>query len=137
MLQRLKALFRKKPPVELQHPEFGRLEYERGLWSGHADHSGRRLWFAIGGTEAGPSDILLDRFRNVLGEFDQHERAALSFLTTQHPDIDTGDLRFYSMDFLWADRPDDFALEFTPPDEVVVWRVEFEDGIAKYVACDD
>jgi len=56
--------------------------------------------------------------------FPEVERAALDFIRAQSPAV-TGEFTFYSLDFLWEDKPHMFAMEFTlAGDDDGIWRVE-------------
>lgn len=138
MFQRLKSLFAAKPPVEFRHPEFGVLRLNSGLWSGEAQRDGRSIRFCVGGTDTAPDAGLLDRVRELLGRFRDVERTALDFLRAQEASVCDGEFEFYSLDFLWEDKPHLYTLEFTlAGDGDGLWRVEFESGQPKYVGRDD
>jgi hypothetical protein len=137
MFQRLKSLFGTKPTAEYHDAAFGVLTLDAGLWSGIAQRDGREVHFYVGGTESAPDSALLQRVRELLEHFPHHERAALDFVRSQSPAI-TGELMFYSLDFLWEDKPHVFAIEFTlAGDGDGIWRVEFEHGKPKFVGRDD
>ncbi|HSY17339.1 MAG TPA: hypothetical protein VK815_03355 [Candidatus Acidoferrales bacterium] len=138
MFERFKSLFAAKPPVEYVHPEFGVLVLDSELWSGKVHRDGRDIRFYVGGTATTPDDELLDRFRDLLGRFAEVERKALDFIRTKEPTVRLGDFTFYSLDFLWEDKPDIFAMEFERAgDDDGIWRVEFERGEPKFVGRDD
>lgn len=138
MFQRLKSFFAAKPPVEFQHPEFGVLTLDSGLWSGEVQRDGKGVRFHIGGTDTAPDAGLLDRVRELLGRFPEVQRSALDFLRVQEASVRQGEFEFYSLDFLWEDEPHLYSLEFTlAGDDDGIWRVEFENGEPKYVGRDD
>ena len=138
MFQRLKSLFVAKPPLEFRHPEFGVLTLDSGLWSGEAQRGGRRIRFCIAGTDTAPDAGLLDRVCEFLGGLAEVERTALDFLRAPEASLRQREFEFYSLDFLWEDKPHLYALEFMlAGDDDGVWRVEFESGQPKFVGRDD
>lgn len=138
MFQRLKALFAAKPAVEFRHPEFGILTLDSGLWSGEAPRGGRSIRFCVGGTDTTPDSGLLERVRELVGRFPEVERSAIDFLRAQEPSARQDGFEFYSLDFLWEDKPHLYTLEFTlAGDADGIWRVEFESGQPNYVGRDD
>jgi len=137
MFQRLKSLFAAKPPVQYQHPAFGVLTLDSGVWGGSTQHGGREIRFYVGGTETAPDAGLLQRVRDLVARLPEAERAALDFIRSQSPAV-TGEFTFYSLDFLWEDKPHIFAMEFTlAGDDDGIWRVEFEHEQPKFVGRDD
>lgn len=142
MFQRLKSLFAKptKPPVEFRHAEFGALCLidESGLWSGETRIGDRDIRFFIGGTAVTPDAVLIERLRELLERFSKVERAALEFLCAQDAHVRDLDFEFYSLDFLWEDKPHLYTLEFTlEGDEDGIWRVEFENHEPRFIGRDD
>jgi hypothetical protein len=138
MFRRLKSLFAAKPLVEFRHPEFGVLTLDSGLWSGEAQRNGRSIRFCIGGTDTAPDAGLLDRVRELVGRFPEVERSALDFLRDQEESVRQGAFEFYSLDFLWEDKPHLYTLEFTlAGDDDGIWRVEHESGHPRFVGRDD
>ena len=138
MFERIKSWFRAKPPIAIQHSDFGTLTLEAGLWSGEIQRDGRTIRFFIGGTDNGPDAELIRRLRDILGKFGEIERAGLEFIRAHEPGLGDGEFTFYAVDLLWEDRPEDFALEFEAAGDIDgVWRVEFEDGRPKSVGRDD
>lgn len=76
--------------------------------------------------------------REVVGRFSEIERRALDFLRAEEASVRQGEFEFYSLDFLWEDKPHLYALEFTlAGDDDGIWRVEFESGQPNYVGRDD
>lgn len=137
MFQRLKSLFAAKPPAEYHHPQFGVLTLDSGVWSGIARQNDQEIRFYVGGTDSAPDAGLLQRVGELLERFPHVERAALDFIRSQSPAV-TGEFTFYSLDFLWEDKPHMFAMEFTlAGDDDGIWRVEFEHGQPKFVGRDD
>src|ERR1043166_4249526 len=112
MFQRIKSLFAVKPPTEYHHRELGVLTLDSGVWSGIARRDGREMRFYVGGTESAPDAGLLDRVVELLERFSQVEKAGLEFVRSQSPEV-IGEFTFYSLDFLWEDKPHIFAIEFT------------------------
>jgi len=131
-------MFTAKSPVEFVHPEFGVLSLDSGLWSGKVQRDGRDIRFCIAGTSTAPDDGLLGQLRDLLGRFAEVERAAMDFLRMQAPALRSREFTFYSIDFLWEEKPDAFAMEFRlAGDEYGIWRVEFDRGQPKSVGRDD
>jgi hypothetical protein len=138
MFRYLRSLFAARPPVELRHAEFGVLTLDSGLWWGAAQSGERSIRFCIDGTDAEPDVGLLDRVRDLLTRFAEVERSALDLLRSHAAYVGQGEFAFDSLDFLWADKPHLFTLEFTlAGDDEAIWRVEFENGQPKYVGRDD
>ena len=128
----------RRPARQLPHPQFGTLTFESNLWTGQTQRDGRPVHFCIAGAESGPNTTLVERLRVAIGRLPELERAALEFIRTQAPEARQGDFNFESLDFLWEQKPDDFAMEFTlAGDEDGLWRVEFESGSPKSVGRDD
>lgn len=126
------------PDVEFRHPEFGVLTCDSGIWSGDAQLDGRTVRFSVGGTEIAPDAGLLDRVRELLRRFPEVERSALDFLCAPDLRVRTEDFAFYSLDLLWADKPQQYTLEFTlAGDEDGIWRVEFEGDQPRFTGRDD
>jgi hypothetical protein len=138
MFKRLKSLFAAKPPVLYQDTEFGVLTLESGVWGGQATHQGRSIRFYVGGTQVSPDEGLLNRVRALISRFAEVERSAIDFLLAQDERVQRGEFEFYSLDFLWEDKPHLYALEFTlTGDEYGIWRVEFDNDQPKFVGRDD
>src|SRR5262245_59209246 len=91
MFQRLKSLFAAKPPVRFQHPEFGVLTLDSGLWSGQVQRDGRTIRFCVAGTETAPDEGLLRCARELVARFTDLERCALDFLRSQEPSVGQGE----------------------------------------------
>ena len=125
-------------PHQITHAELGKLVYDSGLWSGKLHLGGRSIPFHVAGTEAGPDPSLLDQLPRKPETFGEWEQAAKDFIGLKEPKLKREYLEFYSLDFLWDDRPQAFALEFTLAGDVDgVWRVEFVDGRPQSVGRDD
>ena len=138
MFEYIKSLFAKKPPVEFRHPEFGVLTHDSGVWSGKTQRDGRAIRFCVGGTDTAPNAGLLARMSAVIGGFAELERTALEFICSQEPTAKASAFTFYSLDFLWEDKRDDFVFEFTLDGDIDgIWRVEFENGQPKSLGRDD
>ena len=138
MFQRLKSIFAPKAPVDFRHPKFGILTLDSGLWTGEALHEGRKIHFCIGGTETEPDAGLLNRVSELVGTFPEVERRALDFLRAQESSAAQGAFEFYSLDFLWENKPHLYVLEFTlAGDDDGIWRVEFENDQPTVVGRDD
>lgn len=81
---------------------------------------------------------MLNRLHDALDRFSEFERTALEFICAQEPAAKPGEFTFYSLDFLWETKPDDFVFEFTLEGDVDgIWRVEFESGRPKSLGRDD
>jgi hypothetical protein len=138
MFERLKSLFAAKPPAEFQHPEFGKLVNDAGVWSGQARQRDRVVRFYVGGTDTVPDAELINRVRAFVGRLDEVESKALDFIRKESPELSVGKFSLYSLDFLWEDKPDVYALEFSlDGDDDGIWRVEFEGEQPKFVGRDD
>jgi hypothetical protein len=138
MFSRLKSLFTKQPPVEFRDAELGVLTLDSGVWIGTAWHDGRKLRFLVAGTDSAPDAGLLVRVRALLARFADTERKATEFLRSREPEVGKARLDFYSFDFLWEDKLEDFALEFLADgDDSRVWRVEFIAGQPSQTGFDD
>jgi len=138
MFSSLKNLFTKSPPPEFRDSELGVLTLECGVWGGTVQHDGRELRFSVGGTETAPDAALLGSVRSLLARFSDTERSAIEFLRSRETDLRQARLDFYSFDFIWEAKPDNFALEFLANgDDSRVWRVEFVDGQPSEIGYDD
>ncbi len=130
--------FRRHPSVELTHPRLGRLVGQRGLWGGTVERAGLDIDFYIAGTVGAPDPVLMDSLESLLNRFESRQDQALSFLRTQEALLAHAELTFYALDFLWPDKPDDFALEFCEGNAMFgVWRVEFVNGRPERAGFDD
>ena len=140
IFHRLKSWFAAKPPVEFRHPEFGVLTLDSpgGLWTGYAQREGSSIRFYIGGTDTEPDAGLLDRVQEVVGRFPEVDGTALDFLGAQDASVRQGEFEFYSLNFLWENKPHIFALEFTlVGDDDGIWNVEHDSGHPIFVGRDD
>lgn len=128
---------KQNPPLHMQHPELGTLTFESDLWSGQMERDGKPIHFYIAGTESQPDGKLVDQLRAAISKLPELERAALEFIHAKEPDA-LGDFTFESLDFLWEQKPENFAMEFAlAGDDDGIWRVEFESGHPKSVGRDD
>jgi hypothetical protein len=128
----------RQPPRRLQHPEFGTLTFESGLWSGQIQRDGREVHFFVAGTDATPDAGLLSCVHSLLARFRETERIAMEFLRIREPELRQAKLDFDSFSFLWEDKPDDFAFEFLADgDDSRAWRVEFVAGQPNQTGFDD
>lgn len=138
MFERFKSWFAAKPPAVVVHPDFGTLTCDLGIWIGERQQAGRTIRFCVGGTETEPDAGLLRHLHQALERFEELERSALDFLCRLDPNLQPGEFQFYSLDFLWESKPDDFAFEFTlDGDPDGIWRVEFERGVPRSTGRDD
>jgi hypothetical protein len=127
-----------RPAPTQQHPEFGNLKFEEGIWSGKAQQEGRAIAFAVAGDKSGPDVTLIEKLRDAISRLSAFERMALEFIRIHEPAGASGVFRFQSLDFLCRGKPDAFALELAlSGDDDGVWRVEFEQGRPKSVGRDD
>jgi hypothetical protein len=138
MFDRFKSLFEKPMPREFIDPDLGSLKLDRGVWEGLVQRGGRDLSFHIAGTGIAPDSGLLVHVRCLLSRFSEAEHSAIEFLRSHESDLRQARLDFYAFDFLWEDKPDDFAFEFLANgDDSGVWRVEFVDGQPTHSGYDD
>ena len=139
MLARLKSLFAKPPPPEFRDSELGLLTLDcGGVWIGKVQRDGREIRFTVAGTDTVPDPGLLGRVRALLPRFFDVERSAMEFLRSRESGLRQARFDFYSFEFLWEDKPDDFAFEFlSDGDDSRVWRVEFLAGQPHQTGFDD
>jgi hypothetical protein len=138
MFSRFKSLFAKPPPVEFRDAQLGVLTLDCGVWIGAVQHDGRKLGFVVGGTDSGPDSGLLACVRTLLARFADTERKAVEFLRSRESEIRQARLSFYSFEFLWGEKPEDFCFEFfADGDDSRVWRVEFVAGQPSQTGFDD
>jgi hypothetical protein len=138
MFGRLKSLFAAKPPLEFQHPKFGIIINDCGIWSGKVKHDSKVIQFYVGGTATKPDSELLKRIQGVADNFQEIENLALEFIRLESPALKDGKFTFYSLNFLWEDKPDIYAMEFSlEGDEDGIWRVEFSGKQPQSVGRDD
>jgi hypothetical protein len=144
MFELFKSLFAAKTPVTLNDPELGLLTYGHGVWSGATRSGERDIHYYLSGDDAAPNATQLNAFRKILARFDDFEGRAVEFLVERtsgedrstaeffrekRSTIEQRDFDFYAIDFLWEERPDEFAMEFLLDGDVDgVWRVEFKNG---------
>ena len=123
---------------EFRHPELGVLTLDCGVWGGSVQRDGRGVRFWVAGTETAPNSGLLGRVCSLLPRFSDAERKAMDFLLSNESELRQSRLDFYSVEFLWEDKPDDFAFEFLADgDDSRVWRVEFVAGQPIHTGFDD
>ena len=138
LFSRFKSAFQKSPRREFQDPELGIFILESAIWSGKAKHADREIQFYVAGTEDIPYPVLKNSLRKLLANFKSTEMEAENFLKNQESELKDSKLSFYSVDFLWEDRPDDFSMEFLADEnDSVVWRVNFQNGKPKNAGFDD
>lgn len=129
MFLRLKNLFTKTTPPEFSDPELGILTFDCGIWIGSVHQGGRELRFFVAGTEDAPDAALLGCVRDLLSHLPSVEKTAIEFLRRREAELSQVRLDFYSFEFLWETKPDDFAFEFLADgDDSSIWRVEFVSG---------
>jgi hypothetical protein len=122
---------------QFRHPDFGTLTFEQGLWHGQIQRDARAINFKVAGIKSSPDATLIERLHAAILNLPELERRALEFTRSQEPEVRPGEFTFKSLDFLWGDKPDVFALEFSLTDDDGIWRVEFEAGRPKSVGRDD
>ncbi len=128
----------RKPTHEVQHPTYGLLTGEGGIWSGTARADGREIHFTVVGSDSRPDDHLLRRVGGILGRFPEVERQAAEHLREHEAEIGKAALEVYGLDVTEGTRPDDFTLGFLADgDDSRVWRVEFQAGQPKQTGFDD
>ena len=140
MFNRIKSFFTKEktPPAEFHDAEFGLLTAEADLWSGTVTRDGFTIPFTVAGTHAAPSSGLLDRVRDITRRFRGVEGEGLAFLRAEVTEVRSSKLAFCRLEFLWEDKPDTYALEWSADgDDSCVWRVNFEAGKPKEAGFDD
>ena len=105
-------LFAKPPPPEFRDSELGVLKLDCGVWIGIVHQAGRDLRFIVAGTATAPDAGLLGSVRSLLTRFQDTERGALEFLRSRESELRQARSDFYSFEFLWEGKPNDFAFEF-------------------------
>ena len=127
----------RRPRAQITHPQLGLLTCDEGLWCGETVCDERRLGFCIAGDETAPDEGLLAVLQEKLASIDQWEQAALDLLCRDER-VESELFTLKSLDFLWPDRPDSFALEFEMEgDPDGIWRVEFQNNQAVHTGRDD
>lgn len=81
----------RRPPRQLQHPEFGTLTFDSSLWSGQVQRDGRDIRFTIAGTESEPDSRLFQQLRTSISRLPELEKSALEFVRSQQPEVQQGD----------------------------------------------
>jgi hypothetical protein len=138
MFDSLKSLFAKSTPPEFRDPDLGSLKLDRGVWGGSVQRDGRELRFWLAGTETTPDPGLLGRARSLLTRFADTERCVTEFLRSREAELRQARLDFYAFEYLWEDKPDNFAFEFLADgDDSRIWRVEFVAGQPSQSGYDD
>ena len=138
MFKSIKSWFGKKPSAQFQHPEFGLLTNDGGIWSGETQIGGRRIQFHISGSDTAPDLGLINSARSIMSKFAELERSALEFICSEEAGAKPDDFTIYSLDWLWEDKLDDFVFEFEMKGDIDgIWRVEFEKGLPKSLGRDD
>jgi len=126
MLSWLKRLFEKKPPFRIEHPKFGVLTYDSGLWSGRLRSEEGEFSFTVAGTTSAPDASLLEKLERALARFAELKSRALDFLASLDPHIKASEFRLDSLDLLWPHQPERFFINFSLQwDRWAIWRVEF------------
>ena len=124
--------------AEFCDSELGVLTLDCGVWGGTVQRDGKEIRFHIAGTASAPDAGLVGRVGVLLVGFADVERRAMEFLRSREAALSHAQLSFYSFDFLWEGKPDDFAFEFLAgEDESRVWRVEFVAGQPSGTGFDD
>ena len=131
-------LLERERTYEVQHPTYGLLTGEGGIWSGTARANGRKVHFAVAGNDSAPDGELLRQVDTIIGRFSEVERQAADHLRKHEAEIGKAVLEVYCLDVTERDRPGDFTLEFLADgDDSRVWRVEFRAGQPKQTGFDD
>jgi hypothetical protein len=138
MFSRLKKQFLKQSEPEFRDSELGVLTFDQGLWTGKTQRDERVLNFTISGTKTGPNSSLLASARALSARFVEIESMAVEFLRSREPELRQARLSFYSFEFLWEDKPDDFTFEFLADgNDSQIWRVDFVGGRPTQTGFDD
>ena len=140
MFEYLKSLFepKSKRPGKFSHPALGVITFESGIWCGETLRDGRRLRFYVGGSVTAPDSGLLDCVERLFERFPEVERTAIEFIRAAEDETRLSKFTFDSLNFLWEDKSQFYALEFTlSGDDFGIWRVEFEGDQPKSVGRDD
>ena len=77
----------RQPRCEMQHPTFGSLTGEGGIWSGTARTNGREVHFTVAGSDSAPDEQSLRRIGGIIGRFPDVERQAAEHLRKQESEI--------------------------------------------------
>jgi hypothetical protein len=129
---------KRHPRREMQHPEFGPLVFERELWSGEVQRDGRSIAFLIAGNDSGPEVRSAERLREVIRRFPEYERTALEFIRSEEPSLAHDQFFFGGLALAFENTPENFAMEFTLPDDLDgCWRVEFHGDRPAFLGRDD
>jgi hypothetical protein len=114
------------PPSIFLDPDLASLMLVSGFWVGRVEQGNRLVRFMVVGDDLAPDIGLLESARAQIGRFTRLEQQAIGFLGAREPQARlVEDLAFVSIDFLRADRPEDFEVEFLSAD-FRFWLVEFE-----------
>jgi hypothetical protein len=130
------------PGTQHAHPKLGMLEYaEEGWWSGEKTIDGGTIQFFIDDSGKGIDEDLCNYCVGVLANFaDYLEKAnelIESALTISREEV----LKRFTPTEVWSfwkhGGKRGFNMSFRDEkDEFALWRVQFDDGIATYLACD-
>lgn len=132
------SLRKNSPPKVIVHPLLGRLEGSNGNWQGKFPKAGATVSLFVVGDSTAPDSRLLDKALEVVGKFGEIEALGIQFLREQEPSVARSKFVLYGLELLDPSDPTYFTLEFrAEPEDFVVWRVSFKNGVPFETNFDD
>jgi hypothetical protein len=129
------------PKLEFQHPVYGLLIGEEGIWSGSARIGNQVVPFALDGDAAVPKPSLIAQLDSIISRLSELEGQAVDFLRSKVADLAKVELELYQIVVSQGTRQNNFVLEFVVAGDDSrgwqVWRVEFEAGKPTSFGFDD
>jgi hypothetical protein len=132
--------FKKKPPLDVRDPVFGRLNFSEGLWSLVPPTPGAEFMITVDAPETGPTDRQRAFFHNIRSSLSEFECRARNFMRSRVDEsVDVSRVSVYSIEIGSDDETErqQFVLELSDSDALVVHRVLFRWGEPVDYGCDD
>jgi hypothetical protein len=132
--------FKKKARVELHDPVLGPLTFSDGIWAFIPKMPDEKVMVTVVALETGPTDQQRNLFKSVRSNLSEFEDRARNFLRSRVDQcVDVARLSIYSIEI--GDEAEtahqQFVLELSDDDAVVVHRVVFRGGEAIDYGLDD
>ncbi len=133
-------LFKRKPAVELQDPAFGTLSFAQGIWAYVPKTPDGGFMVTVNAPETGPTKRQRDFFQRIRSSLPDVEHRARDFIRPRVDEsVDATRLSIYSVEIGSDDETarQQFVLELSDEDAIVVHRVLFRAGEPVDYGCDD
>jgi len=136
----LDRLFKKKPAIELGDPVFGRISFDKGIWTFIPIPPTEGFMITIDAPEAGPTQEQRTFFEQVRSRLSEFEQRARDYMRSRVDDgVDVSRLSTYSVEIGSAEDTErrEFVLELSDSDAIVIHRVSFRGDEAVEYGFDD